>query len=287
MRICVRCGNRFEGPDWACAVCGFEPEQNGVVRLLTVDRDLFPEAAVAAIPELEERGFWFAARNELIAWAFAAHFPQAQSYFEIGCGTGFVLGALHARNPEIRMVGGDMSPASLEVARKRMPGVELLLVDATGLPYEREFDVVGAFDVLEHEPNDGQALADIAGALTPGGGLLVTVPQHPRLWSAVDDFSHHVRRYTRPELVGKVEAAGFEVLTVTSFVSLLLPALAASRFVHRSDTDYDQAAEYRLPRAVERAFGAAMALERRLIIRGVRFPAGGSLLLAARVRETA
>ena len=285
MRICVACETRFDGQCWTCPRCGFEPPTNGFVRLLDRERDVFPEEAVGGIPELEERSFWFAARNELINWAFRHYFPDARSFFEIGCGTGFVLRSVHERNPDVRVVGGDVSAGSLEVARRRMPHVELLQADATALPFEQEFDVVGAFDILEHEPDDVGALRDIARTLRPGGGLLVTVPQHPRLWSAVDDFSHHVRRYTRRELVRKVEAAGFDVLHVTSFVTLLLPALAASRLRHRGDTEYDQQTEFTIPRPVERLFGLAMAAERRLIVAGLRLPAGGSLLLATRLRQ--
>lgn len=284
MRICVNCEHRFAAAAWHCPACGFEPPVNGFVRLAAGDRETYPEDAVAAMPELEERSFWFAARNQLILWAFEKHFPQARSLLEIGCGTGFVLRAMREHHPDVDFVGGDISPGALAAARQRLPEIELLQVDARELPFEREFDVVGAFDVLEHEPDDEAALAAIARTLTPRGGLLVTVPQHPRLWSAVDDFSHHVRRYTRRELVTKAERAGFEVLHATSFVSLLLPALAVSRLRHRGDVEYDATTEYRIPAAVERGFAAAMTLERRLIRLGVRLPAGGSLLLAARLR---
>ena len=60
------------------------------------------------------------------------------------------------------------------------------------------------------------ALGGMFEALRPVGGLIVTVPQHPRLWSAVDEFSHHRRRYTRPELDCKVRVTGFEVVRRTS-----------------------------------------------------------------------
>ena len=105
-----------------------------------------------------------------------------------------------------------------------MPDAELLEVDARRLPFEAEFDVVGAFDVLEHIEEDERALIEMHAALRPGGGLVVTVPQHPALWSAVDEYSRHVRRYRRSELLTKLRDSGFEVIHWTSFVSLLLPA---------------------------------------------------------------
>ena len=65
--------------------------------------------------------------------------------------------------------------------------------------------------------------------MRPGGGFMATVPQHPALWSLQDEHAHHVRRYTARGLRRKVEAAGFEVVRMTSFVSLLLPMLVAAR----------------------------------------------------------
>ena len=78
-------------------------------------------------------------------------------------------------------------------------------MDARRIPFEREFDVVGAFDVLEHIVEDEDVLGQMFKATRPGGGLLVTVPQHPFLWSASDEHAMHQRRYSRAELRRKVE----------------------------------------------------------------------------------
>jgi hypothetical protein len=113
-------------------------------------------------------------------------------------------------------------------------------------------------------------------------GIVVLVPQHPRLWSAMDDVAHHVRRYTRRELVGKVEAAGFRVEQATSFVSTLLPAMVLSRVARRiSPKPYDPVAELK-PGALNGVFERVLDGERRLIERGVSLPAGGSLLVVGR-----
>jgi hypothetical protein len=133
---------------------------------------------------------------------------------------------------------------------------------------------------------DDEVLAQMHQAVRPGGGILVSVPQHPWLWSAVDEYSLHRRRYTAAQLVERVEGAGFEVARKTSFVSLLLPAVAFSRWRGRGQdaSEVDPTGEFQLPGAVERAFGAAMTAERSLIRSGVSFPAGSSLLLAAHRR---
>jgi SAM-dependent methyltransferase len=201
---------------------------------------------------------------------------------EVGCGTGFVLAGVRDAFPEIRLVGGELFQAGLAVAARRVPDAELLELDARDLPFDGEFDVVGAFDVLEHIDDDSRALREMHSALRPGGGLLVTVPQHPRLWSAVDEYSQHVRRYTRVELLDKVRGVGFEVVRWTSFVSLLLPILAVSRLRFRGVKTFDPLSEYRSPPFVDSALGWVLAAERALIKRGLPLPAGGSLLVVAR-----
>lgn len=105
-------------------------------------------------------------------------------------------------------------------------------MDATAIPFVGEFDVFGAFDVLEHVEEDEQVLIQMRDALKPRGVMLLTVPQHAWLWSPVAD-SCHVRRYAAKELQVKVKAAGFEIVRSTSFVFSVLPAMFASRMAQR------------------------------------------------------
>src|SRR2546423_89000 len=69
------------------------------------------------------------------------------------------------------------------------------------LPFgDGAFDVVCAFEVLEHIPDDDQALAEIARVLRPGGALVFSVPVNPALYSGFDAACEHVRRYDAPSL---------------------------------------------------------------------------------------
>lgn len=240
------------------------------------DPDLFEPLA-----DVEGRSFWFRARNRLIVSAFKRHFPDARSFLEIGCGSGVVLAALSEALPDLRLVGGELYPEGLEIARRRLPDTELVELDARRLPYDGDFDVVGAFDVLEHIDEDEAVLAQMATAARPRGGLLVLVPQHPWLWSEHDDLVEHRRRYTRKELVAKAERAGVEILQVTSFVTSLLPAMAASRAVDRIRQKTDPMTNL-APGRLNVVFERMLDGERRLIERGVSLPFGGSLLLVAR-----
>jgi SAM-dependent methyltransferase len=154
--------------------------------------------------------------------------------------------------------------------------VPLYQIDALRLPFESDFDAVGAFDVLEHIEQDSEVLCEIRQALTPGGGLLLTVPQHPSLWSGEDVRACHKRRYTRREIVSKVESAGFKVLRVTSFVTFLLPLMWASRKRRAAK------AEFELHSMLNDLLESVLRVESWLIRRGCSFPIGGSLLLVAR-----
>lgn len=56
-------------------------------------------------------------------------------------------------------------------------------------PFRKEFDTIGVFDVLEHVHEDEQILAQMHRAVHPdGGGIMLTVPQHPWLWSPTDEW---------------------------------------------------------------------------------------------------
>jgi len=170
----------------------------------------------------------------------------------------------------------------LRHAAERVPAAELFQLDARRLPFESEFDVIGAFDVLEHIEMDERVLREMHRAVKPTGGIVLTVPQHPWLWSPADEYAEHKRRYRRAELLRKVSTAGFIVRRITSFVSLLLPGMAAMRLRtrlagERFDADHEHHAAARVTGALERVAD----VERALIGRGMDLPVGGSLLVVA------
>lgn len=248
----------------------------------------FQPEAFAELVALEAGNFWFRARNRLIIWALRRHFPQIKRYLEIGCGTGFVLSGVAQAYPQALLTGSEVFSVGLPYAASRVDTAEFLQMDARHIPYEEEFDVIGAFDVLEHIEEDDVVLSEMLRSVLPGGGIILTVPQHPWLWSRQDDYACHVRRYRVRELRKKVLYAGFEVELETSFVSLLLPAMLASRLTRqKASATSDHMAELRLPSFINRAFEGVMNIERLFIRLGLRFPAGGSLLLIARKPEAA
>lgn len=243
----------------------------------------YDPAFFEAMARVEPESFWFRARNRLIVSTLRRHFPELSSLLEVGCGTGFVLAAIRRAFPHARLVGGEPFAEGRDLALQRVPDAEIVELDATQIPFEAEFDVIGCFDVLEHVREDEVALAGMQRALRRGGGVVLLVPQHPRLWSDADRFAHHLRRYSRRDLRVKVERAGFDVLHETSFVSLPLPGMMLSRAARRAfGRPYEPWGELHPGRVLNAVLERALDAERRLIERGISLPAGGSLLLVAR-----
>lgn len=103
------------------------------------------------------------------------------------------------------------------------------------------------------------------------------------MWSNSDEVACHVRRYTKSELRRKAEKAGFEVMRMTSFVSLLFPLMFISRLQNRiSKEGYDPCKELRINPMLNSSFEFILNIENLLIKTGVSFPFGGSLLLVGR-----
>jgi SAM-dependent methyltransferase len=283
VKRCLACEARFESQAWRCTACGWEATSRDGIEWfapeLVASEEGFDPSHFETLAGLEEKNFWFRARNRLISWGLKRDFPGKRNLLEIGCGTGYVLAGLRATNPGLALTGSDLHPQGLALARHRVDAT-FQQMDGRRIPYAEEFDVVGAFDVIEHIPEDGEVLQQMRQATRPGGGIMLTVPQHPWLWSEFDETSHHVRRYRRPELVAKVRDAGFTVRRVTSFVGLLLPAMALGRLGRRRERR-DLAAELTCPPAVNSAFERILSFELSLIRRGRSLPAGGSLFLTA------
>lgn len=289
MKFCLACNKAHGETAWFCPACGSAPAQrDGFLAFAPQPSgrdDGFNPEFFRRMVEVEPKHFWFVARNRVLMDVMRKHFRSPGKVLEIGCGTGFVLSAMRAIFPQARFCGSDIFTEGLAYTAQRAPDAFLFQMDARRIPFREEFDLIGAFDVLEHIEEDEAVLAQMYLACKPGGGIVLTVPQHRWLWSRVDDFAHHQRRYTRAELLAKVARAGFRIEYATSFVSLLLPLMLASRGLKKSGSNMDEqmrAVGLKIGAVANAVLGAIMRVERGLIGLGLSFPFGGSLLLVAR-----
>lgn len=288
MKVCLACNATYPSETSCCVRCGWSPAVEG--RFATYAPALaeagngFKAVFFSELAHLEAKHFWFRARNNLIIWALGKYCAEFRSFLEIGCGTGFVLSGVADAYPKAKLQGSEIFTAGLVFASEREPAIDFMQMDARNIPFVEEFDVIGAFDVLEHITEDGQVLAQMHNALKPNGVAILTVPQHAWLWSPVDDHACHVRRYSSKDIHSKVGAAGFEILRSTSFVSSLLPAMFVSRMLQKrgSREGKDATAELKISPWLNYVFETALRAEIQLIRGGVSLPIGGSRLIVAR-----
>jgi len=286
MKICLCCQYIFSFDEWTCPSCGHKPERlNGLVAHapeFANDGGGFKAEYFSELSRLEAENFWFRARNQLILWALRTYKPDASNFLEVGCGTGFVLSGIARACPKLALSGSEIFSAGLSHAAERVPSAHFMQMDARRVPFLEEFDAIGAFDVLEHIKEDETVLAQLHSAIKPGGVLLLTVPQHPWLWSASDEYACHERRYERDEIEQMVLTAGFELLRSSSFVTSLLPAMMLSRVFQKKMTkDFNPAGELKTNAALNKIFYGLMMLELAGIRAGMNYPVGGSRLVIA------
>lgn len=244
------------------------------------EEDGFRPEFFADLYSLEAGNFWFRNRNALIISSIKTYFRKAESFLEIGCGTGYVLSGISKDISGLHLSGSEICEDGLSYAKKRLPDLDLFQMDARCIPFSERFDVVGAFDVIEHIEEDTLVLQQMYKACKRG--IILTVPQHKWLWSHLDDYSCHKRRYARRELAAKLEEAGFEIVYATSFVTVLLPLMLLSRRRTKKSDGFDATKELKLPLALNMLLEAMLALERCLLCWQLSLPIGGSLLVVAK-----
>ena len=158
--------------------------------------------------------------NAALRWAVVQELLPADAVdvLEIGCGQGAV-GARLARR--YRYLGVEQDPDSHAVASERItrahPTAEVVLADAGTLPTDASFDLVCAFEVIEHIEDDRGALEQWAARLRPGGTLLLSTPSSPHRYGPADTLAGHYRRYEPRALAGLLTDVGLEDPRVRSF----------------------------------------------------------------------
>lgn len=255
--------------------------------LIDSDAD-YPLEGFEVSAALEAESFWCRSRNRILRQTLERFTDRTRRLrmLEIGCGIGGVVAELR-RLPHLDITASEVSLHGLRFARRRFPDVQFIQLDATVMPFRADFDVIGAFDVLEHLDADDRAIAGIHQALRPGGLFIVTVPQHQWMWSRLDDVVHHKRRYDRTALSAQLRRHGFEVIFRSSFVTTLFPAMMLSRLLERrktlpADPKEAFASLVALPAFANRVCDRIMRIDELILRMGASLPFGGSLLAVAR-----
>ena len=259
---------------------------------LALDNSGYHSEALTILSQLEETNFWYKSRSEIIKKLLQKYTNgKPANFLEVGCGNGLVLRALSDLK-NLSLTGGDIYLSGVKFAQSKLPNVKFIQFDATDIPFKNEFDAIGCFDVLEHIDEDVKVIHELAKALKQNGYLFITVPQHPFLWSEIDEIDRHKRRYTKKELSEKIKNAGLNILDINSFTFSLFPLMVVSRFLRKQKKKTSEATgkdkndpeypEIRINSYVNSLFRFIMMADEWLIEKNVKLPFGGSILLVAK-----
>jgi SAM-dependent methyltransferase len=168
--------------------------------------------------------WWYRARADLLQTALGGYVADAARVLDVGSADGPSVEWLHGTG---RHTALDIDPRGL--------GPGGVCGSALALPFRSgSFDVVAAFDVLEHCEPEALALSELARVLAPGGRLLLSVPAYQWAWSDFDEENGHHRRYTRRRATQAVRAAGLHVERATYAFTSVFPLFAAERLARRA-----------------------------------------------------
>jgi len=199
---------------------------------------------------------------------------------DAGCGTGGLLRRLAGKSTRA-LVGLDYNPEAARRAGAKS-GALIARGDANRLPFAyASFGALVSLDVLCHravEPR--RALAEFHRVLKPGGALVLNLPAFEWLHSAHDIRVYNARRFTADQARALLAAAGFTTIETCYWNALLLPLMILQRKLLKSDSKAkSDVAPF--PPWLDAMLYAVTALEGFLGRIGLRYPAGGSVLIIA------
>lgn len=171
---------------------------------------------------MEKKHFWYTERSHVIAQLLSRMIPKrkGKTFLEIGCGTGILLPIIESLG--FRVTGMDINFEALKYARMKS---HASLIRSSLFTYKKKqtFDVIGMFDVFEHQTDDQKFLSLCNRLLKPNGYVCMSVPSHMWLWSQIDTLSGHVRRYELTDLKNKLNKEGFTVIFSNHWNVFLFP----------------------------------------------------------------
>jgi SAM-dependent methyltransferase len=236
----------------------------------------------AIMDRVEEKHWWFVGRRAILE-SFMRSITEklrtphsALRILDVGCGTGANLEMLSQFGSA---EGVDVSDDALEFCRSKGLTVQKGLAEQ--LPYPDEtFNVTTALDVVEHLDDDIGGLKEMYRVTKTGGYSLIFVPAFMWLWGVQDDISNHRIRYTRRQIVERLEKAGFMVERATYANWTFFAPILTGRTIMRLTGIKPESENNVNVSALNGVFGKLFASERFWLNR-FDFPFGVSIVVVA------
>ena len=182
----------------------------------------FPKDAHLDLIKIENNSFWFNHRNQIIE-SVIRNYPFNGDFADIGGGNGYQLMKIAELNKSNKNILIEPSNQGCINAKKREIK-EIHNVTFEDFDFD-EYDIsgIGLFDVLEHIENDFEFLSKLLNKLKKGSRIYITVPAHQFLWSDVDSYGGHFRRYNKKMVKNLTNKLDVNLEYFSYFFSYLLP----------------------------------------------------------------
>lgn len=234
----------------------------------------------AIMNRVEDEHWWFVGRRLILEEFLRSLDPNSQipnpKFLDVGCGTGANLEMLSQFGTA---EGVDVSDDALEFCRRKGLNVHKGLAEELPFPDET-FDVVTALDVVEHLDDDVAGLKEMFRVLKKGGKTLVFVPAFMWLWGVQDDVSNHRIRYSRKQIVERLQEAGFTIERATYANWTFFAPILAGRTLMRITGIKPESENNVNVSALNGLFGKLFGAER-FWLRHYDFPFGVSIVITA------
>jgi SAM-dependent methyltransferase len=182
-----------------------------------------------------EASWWYKGRTFVIRRLLKKYFqPGGEAQLlDMGAGYGALFEAL---SPFGKVDAYEIEASAAVICKER--GYVGVYTDETAIRERKgAYQVIGAFDVIEHVQDDLNFIRTLHSLIAPQGILVATVPAFQFLWTVHDEESHHFRRYTKKSFVKIIEDGGFEVLYKSYWNFFLFPAAILMRIFRRSGNE--------------------------------------------------